>query len=127
MQRESDGSVLRAFWLPIASGSPNPEAVAAQEQIIQEEKRFSDAFERAGGAVFPAVDARSRDYAALVERGRQLAFTLAELFAVTRELRAAARSARVEAVLARDRSMWTRHHSRHIPSCLRRVLAEGNL
>ena len=103
MQRESEHSGPRAPWLPSGSGGANPESDAQQEAIIREEERSTDALERAGNAPFPAANACSDDYAALLERGRQLAATLAELVVSTREVRAAARSARLHAMLARNR------------------------
>ena len=108
MQRESDDSLSRAPWHPIASGTGKQEAERQQEAIIREEERSTDALARAEGATFPAVDACSDDYAALVERGRQLTVTLAELVVTNRMLRTAAKFARQEAVLTRDRSTSVR-------------------
>ncbi len=103
MQRESDDSVSRVPWHPIAADTSKQEAETQQEAIIREEERSTDAIERDGDGTFPAVDAGSDDYAALAERGRQLRITLAELVVTSRTLRTAAKFARQQAVLTRDR------------------------
>ena len=115
MEPESGDSVLRQSCEPIASGTANQEAEAEQEAILKEEEQSTDAFARAARAQLPPESDCSKDFAALVERGRQLAIAVAELLATSRELRAAARLARQEAMRTLDRSTSTRHHSEVVP------------